>query len=296
MFNRGVKHVMEFHQLKTFVAVAREGSITRASERLHLSQPAVSAHIKSIEDRYDLSLFERTSRGMTLTGDGLRLLAKAEKALEAHGEFLSEASRLRGTLTGRIRIGVGSNACNPLIETLLIRLADSYPDVEIRTQHASGRETVAALRGGAIDACFFNSVDDPEPDISALPVDQFSIFLAAAPGTVPRTQPLDWEHVADLPWIYPQCSSCCGRATDNLFLRHRFRPKRVISVDREGITRSLIVGGVGIGVLHADTAREAEARGEVELLHEISQPVRVFFAHLASRDNDPILALLRGLL
>ncbi len=66
---------MDLHQLKTFVTVAREGSITRASELLHLSQPAVSAHIKAIEDAFDLKLFDRKARGMTLTADGQRLLA-----------------------------------------------------------------------------------------------------------------------------------------------------------------------------------------------------------------------------
>jgi DNA-binding transcriptional LysR family regulator len=65
---------MEIHQLKTFVTVAREGSITRASELLYLSQPAVSAHIKAIEDTLGLALFERTPRGMSLTADGARLL------------------------------------------------------------------------------------------------------------------------------------------------------------------------------------------------------------------------------
>jgi DNA-binding transcriptional LysR family regulator len=54
---------MDIYQLKTFVVVAREGSITRASEILHLSQPSVSAHIKVIEDALDLALFERTPRG-----------------------------------------------------------------------------------------------------------------------------------------------------------------------------------------------------------------------------------------
>ncbi len=75
---------MDIHQLRTFVAVARERSITRASELLHLSQPAVSAHIKAIEDALGLTLFERTSRGMSLTRDGERLLAKAEQTLAAH--------------------------------------------------------------------------------------------------------------------------------------------------------------------------------------------------------------------
>ncbi|MEG1056341.1 MAG: LysR family transcriptional regulator, partial [Janthinobacterium sp.] len=53
---------MEIHHLKTFATVAREGSITRASERLFLSQPAVSAHVKAMEDYLGLTLFERTAR------------------------------------------------------------------------------------------------------------------------------------------------------------------------------------------------------------------------------------------
>src|SRR5579859_4676017 len=79
---------MEIHQLRTFVAVAREGSITRASELLHLSQPAVSAHIKAMEEALGVTLFERTSRGMDLTTDGQRIRAKAEQTLGAHQELM----------------------------------------------------------------------------------------------------------------------------------------------------------------------------------------------------------------
>lgn len=98
---------MDLHQLKTFVAVAREGSITRASGLLHLSQPAVSAHIKAMEDTLGLSLFERTPRGMSLTPDGQRLLAKAEQTLAAHQELMAEATRTKGELTFvKLRISV----------------------------------------------------------------------------------------------------------------------------------------------------------------------------------------------
>ena len=58
---------MDIYQLRTFVTVARERSITRSSEVLHLSQPAVSAHIKALEDTLGLALFERTPRGKSLT-------------------------------------------------------------------------------------------------------------------------------------------------------------------------------------------------------------------------------------
>lgn len=64
---------MDIYQPRTFVVVARERSITRASELLHLSQPAVSAHAEALEDALGLAVFERTPRGMSLTRDGERV-------------------------------------------------------------------------------------------------------------------------------------------------------------------------------------------------------------------------------
>ena len=68
---------MELYQLRTFAAVADEGHLTRASERLHLSQPAVSGHIKALEGELGVRLFERASTGMQLTAAGSELLERA---------------------------------------------------------------------------------------------------------------------------------------------------------------------------------------------------------------------------
>ena len=73
---------MELYQLRTFAAVAEEGHLTRAAERLHLSQPAVSGHIKALEQELDVRLFERTATGMVLTEPGRQLLGHANKVSE----------------------------------------------------------------------------------------------------------------------------------------------------------------------------------------------------------------------
>jgi DNA-binding transcriptional LysR family regulator len=65
---------MELYQLRSFAAVAELGHLTRASERLHISQPAVSAQIKALEDELGVALFERVSSGMVLTSAGRKLL------------------------------------------------------------------------------------------------------------------------------------------------------------------------------------------------------------------------------
>ncbi len=281
---------MEIHQLRTFVAVAREGSITRASELLHLSQPAVSAHIKALEDTLDLSLFERTARGMTLTADGQRLLAKAEQTLGAHQDLMDEATRIKGRLTGKLRFGAGSNSSHEAVGRLLTILSERSPDVEVALKHGTSADVLTGIRNGSLDAGFYNEAGDPDPDLTTIEVSTFTTYVAAPPGRVAASEPLDWRALADVPWIYPASSACCGQTAESLFKAHHIRPKRIISVDRELVTRTLIAGGIGVGLLHSDTAKDARARGEVDLVFESPTLVRVLFAHLASRANDPLLA------
>lgn len=279
---------MDIHQLRTFVAVARERSITRASELLHLSQPAVSAQIKAMEDALGLALFARTPRGMTLTGDGERLLAKAEQTLGAHRELMAEATRIKGHLTGKLRLGAGSNSNNEAIGRLLTTLSERHPGVEVALRHATSADIVGGVRNGSLDAGFYNEADEPDPEMTTIEVSQFAIHVVAPPGLV-ATDAVDWSALADLTWIYPTASACCGRAAEALFKGHHIRPGRIISVDREDVTRTLIAGGLGVGLLHADTAMKAQARGEVEIIARSPTLVRILFAHLTSRSQDPLV-------
>ena len=279
---------MDLHQLKTFVVVAREGSITRAAERLYLSQPAVSAHIKAIEDTLGLSLFERTPRGMSLTPEGQRLLSKAEQALRAHQDLLEEASRLKGQLTGKLRLGAAGTTSAPAIGSLITTLAERFPELSLVLQHGTSVATLDGIRSGNLDAGFYNEAGEPPAELSAWEVARFRIYLAAAPGLITTSEPLDWRALAEVPWICPTSSTCCGRAAENLFEMHGIRPARIIDVDREAVTRTLIAGKVGVGLLHEDTALEARAAGDAELLCE-AQSVRALFVHLTSRGQDPLL-------
>lgn len=278
---------MDLYQLKTFVTVAREGSITRASSLLHLSQPAVSAHIKAMEDALGVNLFERTPRGMSLTRDGQRLVLKAEQTLAAHDELMAEAKRGKGELTGRLRLGAGSNSNNEAIGRLLTVLSERCPGVEVVLKHRSSQEILAGIRNGSLDAGFYNEPGEAPPDLATVEVAEFAIYLVAAPGVVSRRE--DWNAIAELPWIYPTESACCSRTAERLFASHRVKPKRIISADRQEVTKTLVVSGIGVGLLHADAARDAERRGELEIVFEAETRVRVLFAQHASRAEDPVL-------
>jgi molybdate transport repressor ModE-like protein len=281
---------VDLYQLKTFVAVAREGSITRAAEVVHLSQPAVSAHVKEIEDALGLTLFDRTSRGMSLTADGRRLLTKAEQTLAAHQDLMEEAARTRETLRGRLRLGAGSNSSHEAVGRLLTVMSERFPLVEVTLKHARSKEVLAGLRNDTFDAGVYNEGGETGRDLATIEVSRFKVVLAAAKGTAGASRPLDWKALATAAWIYPPAAACCGRAAEAFFEAHDIRPARVISVDDQAMIRTLVSSGLGVGLLHAAAAEEARRAGEVELLCEAAAPVRVLFAHLARRKQDPVLS------
>ncbi|MDP1915389.1 MAG: LysR family transcriptional regulator [Myxococcales bacterium] len=282
---------MDLYQLKTFVAVAQGGSITRAAELVHLSQPAVSAHIKALEDELGLALFDRTSRGMTLTADGKRLLTHAEQTIAAHRELLDEAARARGKLTGRLTLAAGSTSNHEAIGRLLSRLSARCPEVAVTLEHRASLEILAGLRNETIDAGFYNEAGEPDADLSTVEVATFGIFVVAPTGL----RELGWKALEKQPWIFPTRSTCCSKAAERIFAEHHFRPARIISVDREGLTRTLVASGVGVGLLHDDAARAAERAGEAKILADSETRVRVLFAQLARRAKEPVLTAATGL-
>ena len=140
--------------LRAFVAVAREGSVSRAAVRLHLSQPAVSLQLKTLAEATGLPLFTRTPQGMVLTADGAALLPVADRALAALADFGQAAAGLHTTVRGTLRIG--TEQCLGVIDAtaLIDRFHRRHPQVEIQFRQAGSHELIDSLRADALDVAF----------------------------------------------------------------------------------------------------------------------------------------------
>jgi DNA-binding transcriptional LysR family regulator len=146
---------MELYQLRSFVAVAEAGHLTRASEKLHVSQPAVSAQIKALEDELELALFERTSSGMVLTSAGERLLADAEKVLAAAQLMRNEAKALKGEVAGKVSVGTTSDPAFIRVGEFLNATVERFPLLQVELHQAVTGAAFAKVRDGELDASFY---------------------------------------------------------------------------------------------------------------------------------------------
>ncbi len=142
---------MSDYRLKVFVAVAKNLSFTKAAAELYITQPAVSNHIKELEEQYGVRLFERSSTTMSLTPAGELFLSHAVEILDKYGFLEFEMNQLSRKFSGELKIGASTTIGQYVLPSLLALFFRRYPDVKLTLIDGNSQSIEAALLGNSID-------------------------------------------------------------------------------------------------------------------------------------------------
>lgn len=312
--------------LRAFVSVAREGTVSKAADTLHLTQPAVSLQLKALQERLNLQLFARSGRGLALTRDGAALLPQAEKVLAALLDFNQSASSLHASVRGTLRIGTILDPEFIRLGAFLKELVEAAPQIETElSQHMSG-DVLAKVQQGALDVGFYLATPDElaqlrqsAPPQASAPVNpyfyegnmafpdvksaklainlivtelaRFSYRVLAPSGWGPQVLGKDWRALAQLPWIVTPPASAHHRLLESVMQPLGLQPKRAALVDQEASMLDLVRSGVGLSLARDTIAlREAQSRGLV-VADRVQLACCLCFIHAeASRDAAVIAA------
>lgn len=282
--------------LQAFVAVASEGSVSRAAERLHLSQPAVSLQLKRLAELTGLVLFTRMPQGLALTADGAALLPQARETLAALTGFARAAEGLHGTVRGRLRLRLGT-ILDPEFTRLgafLRELVLSSPQIGTELRQGMSGTVLAQIARGELDAGFFlgdpNVADGRESLFDAGLLTRFTYRVIAPAGWGPQVLGRDWAALAALPWIWTPPESVHNRLLSDVFDRLAgARPRSVALVDQEASMLDLVRSGVGLSLARDAVAiRESQARGLV-IADRVALESSLSFVSLRSERAKPVV-------
>ena len=282
---------MEFNRLKSFAAVAEAGHLTRAAEKLHISQPALSAQIKALEDELDLPLFERTPAGMILTPAGKRLLAEAEKVLAAAQTLHAEARALKGEVTGLATLGSLSAPEFIRLGEFMSVAVERYPLLGIEFQHEITGEALEHVRAGTLDGSFYYG-ELHAPQLAGVALREISYRVAAPAEWRTRIEHASWEEIAAEPWIMPPEVSTHRQLAQNLFRPHGVLPAKLIGADHEAVVSSLVASGLGMALIREEVAQRMVEAGEICLWRDARVATTLWFIYLQSREHDPVIRAL----
>ncbi len=285
---------MDLTQLRAFVTVAREGNLTRAAEKLHLTQPAVSLQIKALQASLDLVLFTRTSTGMALTDDGAKLLPYAERVMASVAEFREGVAALHTTLSGALSIGTILDPEFIRLGPFLKRLVETYPQLSTQLQHGMSGWVLQQVKSGVLDVGYF--LGTPGREFHHQTLTSFTYNVVAPQGWKNRVAGKDWTALAKLPWIWTPQESAHNRLLTRTFGQLKVTPNKVALVDQEPSMLDLVKSGVGLSLVRESIAlREAHAHGLV-IADAVSLSTELSFITLAKRKNEPTIAAVFSLL
>lgn len=284
---------MEIYQVKSFLAVVEEESVTKAAKRLFTTPPSVSAHIKALEEELGVRLFERSAKGMKLTSEGVAIRDKADRLLTAAVEISSQAARLRGQVLGGVEIGLNTDPAFLRATRLAGELRASHPGLELNFVCSDSYRIIDAIRTENLDAGFSYS-DWELRDFQQTHLLRVELGVAVPIQWQEEIQDGDWETLASHPWVYSTCY-CAFHTQLEMELKQRdLVIASHVKCDSDEMRCELISNGMGIGILEMRHARQLEADGTA-FIWKSDTPffLDLRYVCLKRRSDEPAIAATR---
>ena len=241
---------MDIMQLRLFISAANTLNFSRTAEQFFISQPAVTHSIKILESSLGVKLFNRISRKITLTAEGLEFLPYAIRALETLSSAEMRLQNMAQGRTGHIRIASLSSRIHQLSDCLM-RLHSKYPSIQVDIDLLEGTDLVNSLRKGNYDFYFSNSeMLSGATNYTFAPISSERLELYVNTGIVDKIDISDWSTIKDYPfvsisrsdaWLTSRISRICKNRgiTPNIINYYNRAEAALISVN----------AGIGVAIL-----------------------------------------------
>lgn len=198
---------MDIRIMEYYLAIVREGTISAAAEALHISQPALSRQIKDLEKELGVTLFERGSRKIKLTEEGMILRRRAEEMVRLMQITESEISRAHDNISGEIHIGAGESLAFHHISRIAGAIHKEYPGIRFYITSGDTDDLLEQLANGLIDlALIFTDYDHSQYQGIRLPMEDNLGLLMRKDDPLASKETITISTLRELPLIVPRAA------------------------------------------------------------------------------------------
>ena len=243
--------------IRVFLSVLEHGSFSAAGRELGMTQPAVSNHLRALEERFGVVLLVRGGRNTQSTPAGECLAQHARRVLEE--VYALEADMARHVAPqGRLLVGASSTPGELLLPRLAIEFSARYPDVALNVHIADTDETIdALLRRDFEVAIVGREVDDPQLTGVAIGRDELVVVVAASDPLA--GDEVEARDLAERPFVLREEGSASRRAVEDTLASARITPRVAMELGSNAAVAGAVAAGAGIGVVPARTVETQSA-------------------------------------
>lgn len=232
---------------RIFLVVADTGNITKASEKLNISQPAVTKHIKNLEDSLGNPLFIRTKKGVILNEYGRSIFLKIKQAIT----LIEEAEQIIGAYKdfnkGTIKIGISTTLTKKYLLTFLEHFHREYPNIIIDIYTDPTKELIKKLKNGMLDFIIGKFPKTKDYDLEYQRLGTTKYIFAYNPQYYQITKPISIDELSCYPLLLQEISSNSRDSIERFFKENHIQLEPKMNIASSNLLIDFIVMGYGIG-------------------------------------------------
>ncbi|GAB6989296.1 LysR substrate-binding domain-containing protein [Paenibacillus pini] len=280
---------MNLHALRLFYVIASTGSVTRASELLNISQPAITAQIKKFEKELSLSLLMPQGRGITLTDAGVKVATLAKRLFAVEQQIEQFALDYGQGSFGHIRMAATYLPAHFLIPAWLAKFKQQYEHVEMTITTTNSSGALNQLLNMDVDMAIYGGLPEEYPDtIQTEELFQDELWFVVAPGHRYANQHVSLNEMMREPFVMREEGSS---TRERLFALCRTynAPAPKIALQFNGLHEAItaVIAGYGANFVSSLVVREYVARGDLSRVYVEGVDLRNIIA-ICTRKNEPL--------
>ena len=254
---------MELTPLRYFRAIADAGHMTRAAEALGVTQPALSAAVRKLEEEVGVALLHRTGKGVALTDAGQVFLARADDALRAADDAVAQVRELVGLEHGSIRVGGGATAIKYLLPQVVSIFLQQHSGLRFYVREAGSRTVAEAVLGGELDLGVVTlPIELPgSGELLVTPWIEDELRLIAPPGhRLHDRKTFRWRDLEGEPMVAFEAGSAVRNVIDRAAAAHGATLDVVMELRSIESIKQMVDAGVGVGIISKAALEPARGR------------------------------------
>jgi DNA-binding transcriptional LysR family regulator len=256
---------MDFDHLITFVEIVKQGSFSRAGQKLFRSQPAVSAQIRQLEQEYGQKLFDRVGKSIQLTTAGEALLEYAAKLLTLRNESLRAVADQASTPRGTLAIGANEATCLYVLPDIFAEFHRHYPQVQISIYRNFSHKVMEKIEDGTVDVGIV-TLPVKSPSLRIYPIFRDRIMLMTSPSSpLAKQKSVTTAEIAEQPLIFPR-TGFMRRIHDKQFHPYRSRLHITMELPSVGMIKRFVAAGLGVSLISESFVRDEVRSGKAKLI------------------------------
>ena len=265
---------MEIHQLRYFVAVADEGSFSRAAAREHVAQPSLSQQIQKLEAEMGERLFDRLPRSIVLTDPGQCLLTFARKILVEIADARHSVDELNREVVGKLAVGAIPTIAPYVLPGLIGKFREHYPKVALEIFEDTTENLVRRLDDGEVDIALVSTCgESPTLELHSLGREPLSVLLPNKHRLAKKKQ-IKWSDLKSEKFLLLHEVHCLSHQVHQLLASHHLQPELALQGAQLGTVARLVGAGIGVSLVPQMMVEDELVPGCVSLPFGPPAPVR----------------------